>query len=357
MAALERRLTLFIPGLFGPLSASEEGAFNLELRLPALQLLFARARLVPVLGKPVEYALCGLFGVTWPEPSAPPIAALTRLSDPGTGAGGVEIWMRADPVHLSPDRNGVLLLDSSAFSLGETEAIELGAELQALFADIGGRLEVASPSQWYLALSVIPRVYTRTLTEAVGRDIHGFMPTGPDQRRWHQLINEVQMVLHGSAVNAAREARGELAVNSLWFWGSGRLPEPPERRWSHLYSDDPLARGLAIFTRTPIDGLPTGADAVLAGAPAGSDVLVAVTEGLRYSHYPDNDLWRDFIVRVEQDWLQPLLAALKSQELACLTVRTGDPVDFEIDRRALWRWWRRPKPIGRYRLASKDVKV
>jgi hypothetical protein len=38
-------------------------------------------------------------------------------------------------------------------------------------------------------------------------------------------MNEAQMLLHTHPLNDEREARGQLRVGSLWWWGGGRWPE------------------------------------------------------------------------------------------------------------------------------------
>ena len=51
--------------------------------------------------------------------------------------------------------------------------------------------------------------------------------------------------------NEAREARGELPVNSVWFWGAGRLPESRRLRpTARSGASHPLAAGLAAVART-----------------------------------------------------------------------------------------------------------
>ena len=49
--------------------------------------------------------------------------------------------------------------------------------------------------------------------------------SGEGAERWRALLNESQIVLHNHPINAVREARGAVAVNSLWFWGAGTLPD------------------------------------------------------------------------------------------------------------------------------------
>ena len=55
------------------------------------------------------------------------------------------------------------------------------------------------------------------------------------------------MLLHEHPCNQRREQRGELAVNSLWFWGAGTDSRPrADVRFDAVWSDDPAARGLAL---------------------------------------------------------------------------------------------------------------
>jgi hypothetical protein len=42
-----------------------------------------------------------------------------------------------------------------------------------------------------------------------------------------RLISEMQMLLYTHPLNDAREARGALPINAIWFNGSGILPTPP----------------------------------------------------------------------------------------------------------------------------------
>jgi len=53
------------------------------------------------------------------------------------------------------------------------------------------------------------------------------------------------MVLHQSPANEARRSRGELPINSVWFWGGGALPERIAAEDKILYTDDRYSQGLA----------------------------------------------------------------------------------------------------------------
>ncbi len=88
---------------------------------------------------------------------------------------------------------------------------------------------------------------TTPLSVAIGRDIEPLMPQGDDALRFRSLLNELQMLLFEHPVNQAREARGELPINSLWLWGGGhKRPAPSSQhcrfmrviarpvRWPHF---------------------------------------------------------------------------------------------------------------------------
>ena len=65
------------------------------------------------------------------------------------------------------------------------------------------------------------RVRTSSLDLVAGRSLDPFMPSGEDAGQLRSLMNECQMLLH------AEEFPG--MVNSLWFWGIGRLPAVPRK--------------------------------------------------------------------------------------------------------------------------------
>ena len=70
------------------------------------------------------------------------------------------------------------------------------------------------------------------------------LPAGNEGSVWRRRMNEAQMVLHAHPGNEAREARGELPVNSVWFWGAGELGAAPRA---------PVSRG--PYRRSPRSGL------------------------------------------------------------------------------------------------------
>src|SRR5690606_8825931 len=61
-----------------------------------------------------------------------------------------------------------------------------------------------------------------------------------------KLMNEIQMQLHECDINDLRASRGELPVNSVWFWGVGNVPANFIGTQTEVYTDDVFVTGLAL---------------------------------------------------------------------------------------------------------------
>ena len=130
------------------------------------------------------------------------------------------------------------------------------------------------------------------------------------------------MLFHEHPVNAAREARGEPVMNSIWFWGGGTMASPGVRPFSTVFGNDPLARGLALASGVPARPLPGHAGAMLSAAGAEGVALVAF----------DAPRSEEDVAALERDWFEPLLAALRWGRIGMLTLSLpGRRSFFEID--------------------------
>ena len=324
---------LYIPDFF-----SRDGLQRAD-SLAAAETLIARGRRRRTALVSREAWLFGRFGV--PRQRDWPVAPYTLLAD--GGAPGPHCWMRADPVHLQVGRDSLVLADSTAFEVSRAESEALA---EALNRHFGQTMLVypLRPARWYLRLEKAPDMQTTPAAAARGAAIDEKLPSGPDAMRFNALMNEAQMLLHEHPVKAEREARGEPALNSIWFWGGGVIDAGRARPFSTVFADDPLARGLALAAGIPALALPKDAGSALAALGDEGRVL-AVPDAPREAQL------RARSAALERDWFLPLLAALKSGRIGMLTLHlcgADSLLEVETVRSDLRHFWRLRRPLSAY---------
>ena len=101
--------------------------------------------------------------------------------------------------------------------LAAAERAEITAALASLFATPDAQLvEHGNGELSLLCDASTPAVQAGFPDEVLGCDLKSMLPT---PKVWQRYLNEAQMLLADLPVNRARAARGELMVNSVWFWG------------------------------------------------------------------------------------------------------------------------------------------
>jgi hypothetical protein len=309
-------------------------------RYPALELVLARGRRTIEGSGPqlLERWLHEAFSL---EEKTIPAGALTLVAanrDPGTDS-----WLRADPVHLRLLRDRAVVVPAEALQISREEADALCASLNEHFAGV---------------MEIVPLDAGRWSARIFGKaleldDVPALNIAGRETRLSPQRdreVTEIQMVLHAHPVNAAREARGEPPINSLWLWGAGRASKS-NSNWKSILADEPLVMGLAMLARSHYRSLPPGAAQWLLSAPEDGRHLV-VLDALRVpAQLTDADQYHARLAELEKNWFMPLLKALRAGRIGMLTLHVPDAaeaVSFETIRGDLRRFWRLAKPIERY---------
>ena len=339
-----RNLTLVIPGLLGP-DAHYSDDFNPALE--SLEMLLARSIHKQDQTPSYHRSLCELMGLDLDPGHDVPVAAITRLID--DNAPSQDVWMRADPVHLSADRDGLILMDSFILRLSQHDALAAATEVNKVLADYGWVVEVPFEDRWYIHLDEMPDLTTTELSMVVGRNINPYLPRGAGAARLHGIMNEIQMQLHASDLNQYRTGRGELPVNSVWFWGVGQMPaESGQQRWAAVYSEDVFVRGLALKTGTPCFPLPLNIDTVIKDSGNNDSALIVLQHCQAPAQYQNLQLWHQALELLEQTWFAPVLDVIKQGDVRSLRIISG-PHLFETSWFGLKKVWRRSTSIGHYR--------
>ena len=331
-------MQLIVPYLFPPARLLE--AAVQDLRLPAFETLLARGRHAACAAEGVEAQVCIELGI--PRQQDFPVAPITLLAD--NGVAGKDYWLRADPVHLRVMRDRIVLADSGVLGLSPPEADALALSISDHF---GAAFSPRSlhPARWYLRLDQAPRLRTTPLSLAVGCDIDPLLPQGEDAMLFRTQLNELQMLLFEHPVNQAREARGELPVNSLWLWGGGWLPAIPQlpasRTAMTLYSNDADVAALGRFRGVDPAAMPSFFSAGLLG----ENNFIVLDQLKEAGQYGDAFGWREAISALEHDWFAPLLKHLRWHQAK---VHLHDPINGKslyLNRLDCWKIWRQPSAL------------
>ena len=329
-------LTLIVPGLIWTRQALAD--LTCDLPLPAFTSLLGHGRLRRRPPQDTAAALAEVSGLATPLPAAA-LRWLALREHPGESD-----WVCLDPVRLRVDQRSLIVEDPQRLWLTGEESAALAVALAPTFAAFG-QLEAIAPHAWNLHLSAGAPAF-QALPDAAGRSVSA-LPLDDTYAPWRHAVSEAQMILHAHPVNQARAAAGQSVVNSLWPWGGGRLPTLDSRaaasRHDALWSNDPVALGIARLLQ--IDGatLPTRFDSAVASRP------LAIHDALEQpARSGDALVWRDELARLEADWLAPALDALRGGRLDALRLLApGDlaAVELNLGRHDLWKFWRKPRAL------------
>lgn len=128
------------------------------------------------------------------------------------------IWL-IELVHLSPSRDGAVLIPAKDLAITADQSASLFQTAQKLFTDTGFGLYPCTPTHWLITL---PQGYEpscpspelvsiSTVNEWWRQDIEG--------RPWRRLANELQMSWFDHPVNQQRTVNGEPPINGVWLFG------------------------------------------------------------------------------------------------------------------------------------------
>jgi hypothetical protein len=253
-----------------------------------------------------------------------PVAALTRAHDVGDALGAN--WLRADPAHVRADISTARMLACGEVGLSLDETRQIERDLKPLFGDAGLIFDAPRTNRWYLrAQSGSDWPDGADPDDVLGDDLKLHLPAGAAGRRWRMLFNEAQVLLHNHPVNAERERRGAVSVNSLWFWGGGALPTRVTSAYGRLLGGDDALRMLAK----------------IAGLVCAARTTDALGEAMNADEAAIIDLGALRDASLESDWLMPIDAALRHGRIARIDLGFASGERITVRRAHRWRVWRR----------------
>jgi hypothetical protein len=134
-------------------------------------------------------------------------------------------WAYVTPCYWLMGHEQASLTDPNDLALSEADSRALMAAMQVYFEADGIRLHYVAPQRWLAEGAVFKDLPTASLDRVLGRSVNPWLPAGSRGQTLRRLQNEMQMLLYTHPINDARSSQRQLPVNSIWFSGTGDLPE------------------------------------------------------------------------------------------------------------------------------------
>ena len=271
------------------------------------------------------------------------IAAVALPSAPAVAPEDRAVWM-ATPLHLVAGLTSLYFDRRSLLHLPQAELEALAASFRETFRGSGFDLHPLAGGE--LLLSGAPLHAPSTTTEPARMllltSVAESLPAGEGAPALRRLGAEIEMWLHGHAVNDERGRRGAPPVASLWVWGGGAAPvacaaAAPETA-AAAFGCDAYVRGLWRLAGAETRPMPVDWAAVI-GEP-GAQRALGVVEVAELLHANSSWTLADAVADIDRRLLSPALAALHRGELDRLLLLANDR-SLTLRAANRWRLWRR----------------
>jgi hypothetical protein len=238
-------------------------------------------------------------------------------------------WL-ATPVALEARLDHVRMTDRGLLRLDAQERAAWCSEFNQVF---GPSYSLHDGGERGFFLTGVAPVATPIVDPArlLGADVANALP-GAAARELRRLWTEIEMWLHGAALNGERERAGKRRISALWIWGrSAGTPgaRRREERDVEFRGGDPLMVGLSRLRKQPLRDVPQGV------AHCESAARHVVAEFAPLTGSPQESL-----PALDVPWFKAARQALEGGSLSMLEIIANDHV-FRVTPRAGWRFWRR----------------
>lgn len=252
-----KHLVVIVAGLTDKPFAEKDNKTPLQLAdTPNLDALTKNATCGPVQTIPDdlhpgnEISCLGLLGLDPKKYSAghAPLSAMGLGIRPAPD----EVALCCDLITLQPTHDDMVMKDYTAGHLSRSDS---GLLIDALKEQVVDAPVTFHPGGGYHNLMFIksPPIAGKLSppNELIGEGIRRFMPE--ENRELIFVMNQAQIILHNHDYNRKRVADNEDPVNSIWFWGNGKLPSLPTFRERYdksasLITASLMVKGIANLT-------------------------------------------------------------------------------------------------------------
>jgi len=257
--------------------------------------------------------------------AAPPPSAAVRSQWIAT-----PVYLQAGLSQVHLDHRGVLRLPAATLT-------RLAASFAHTFAGAGLELVPLPGGEFLLRAAGIAALETPEPERCAGAEIGASLPRGAAAAALRRTAAEIEMWLHSQSSASL--------VNALWLWGAGgadlgRQPAHAGAFPWRAFGADAYLDGLMALEGARCEPVPRGLGTLLQ-ADASADVVLAlrVAEELQTT-MPVS--FSEGLARLDERFIAPAVAALRSGVLARLTLIANDRA-LTLGPRSALRFWRRAR--------------
>ena len=256
-------------------------------------------------------------------------------------------YMYADPVHLQADLDHAILTSSVDLNISESESADLCTILNQHFEQDGLNFERLNKDEWLLSSPNKIEMSTTPLSQAVARNVNFILPKGKGSDYWKKILTEAQMLMYSSDVNSHRESIGEQSINSLWFHGSGELPDIKETtknaKVSSTCSNDVVLKGFAKHIGSDYVRMPLSANDYidyLLSKHRGKASLFHLAELEHLINYTDSNIWLEKLTELLETWIYPLIKLAEKNNIK-VVLYPCDNKQYHFSKYDVMKFWRK----------------
>jgi hypothetical protein len=256
-------------------------------------------------------------------------------------------YMFADPVHMQADMDHALLTSSADLAISEHESDTFCEMLNQHFNQDGLCFIRIDKNQWLVSSKKNIQMNTTPLSHAIGRNVNFILPEGEDAGYWKQKLTEAQMLMHVHDINVSRENAGQQSINSLWFHGSGNLPEFNNGRVDSICSNHIMFKGLASHVQCDYQPLTESVVeymSYLSGGNTGAGTVnvLHLSDLEHLANYADVNIWSGKLEEVLDLWIYPLLKMANKNDIK-VTLYPCNGKQYQFSRYDAFKFWRQEK--------------
>ena len=181
-----------------------------------------------------------------------------------------------------------------------------------------------------------PPAQTPHYLSVLGKKAKPFIDQSKQNLDWYRLINEMQMFMFQHEINQNRFQLGLPMINSLWYWGAGRLPILANKEicW---YCDDLVLQKLAIKFSCQVNSI----DQFISQPPKQNALIVdfSILQSLKS---PESASLADVLMAFETRILEPLV---QYPAISNIQLHSAADTNLLYQKFSQYKFWRRNKTL------------